>query len=572
MSVRALLSRSALISSLVLLLQPLALAQQTTDWPIGEIATSSEILPGLSARDGSFQTFWSSQSHSSANRSEWIAYWFDRQDFHPVNYIKLRPRFDGDRQGFPIDFKVLYSNGFSWQQISAHINFPAPRNDDWVILPLPQTITTNGIQIAASRLSKDNLKNYVFQLAEIGAGYDPAYDQFRYVGNNGLVKQNEIQNVGSGEFSSLKLKNWNFDLRNPLISAKPSIFPKSRANIYAPSIVKNGDTWNIYFGGWDGTTDFFDRISLVTSKDNFNTFSPHIRVIDKNEYTHVNNASAIKLDNGQWLLYYTTHPNINNSNKPAMSISTNGLNWSPSSGTKSAALKMSGYPNWDNADVNGSNVIYYQDGIYYLYFDDFTRLDPKAPPQLGLLEGVYYATSSDGKSFTYRGIAVLGSVVANDVKSFASAPGTKTYLAGFHNNGGDVFYATSNTPERFPSAKVLFSSSEAYSDTYITSMGFVSDGKRLYGALYGAGPAATLDKNAIHAAWLQKKVIFKNDRGIQWGDVERAQGPDKIIMSMSTYVETGRFYVYDTDGTTLLYTSPSLTVKSGDIWRFSPSI
>ena len=33
-------------------------------------------------------------------------------------------------------------------------------------------------------------------------------------------------------------------------------------------------------------------------------------------------------------------------------------------------------------------------------------------------------------------------------------------------------------------------------------------------------------------------------------------------------VETGRFYVFDTDGTSLLFMSPLMTVRSGDVWDY----
>ena len=37
-------------------------------------------------------------------------------------------------------------------------------------------------------------------------------------------------------------------------------------------------------------------------------------------------------------------------------------------------------------------------------------------------------------------------------------------------------------------------------------------------------------------------------------------------------IETGCFYVYDTDGSTLLYRSPPVTMQAGDIWRYSSSL
>jgi hypothetical protein len=37
----------------------------------------------------------------------------------------------------------------------------------------------------------------------------------------------------------------------------------------------------------------------------------------------------------------------------------------------------------------------------------------------------------------------------------------------------------------------------------------------------------------------------------------------------SNEVETGNFKVYDTDGTTLLYTSPLVSLREGDLWSYS---
>ena len=57
---------------------------------------------------------------------------------------------------------------------------------------------------------------------------------------------------------------------------------------------------------------------------------------------------------------------------------------------------------------------------------------------------------------------------------------------------------------------------------------------------------------------------------MRWGDIEKAYGPNRLKISMSSDIETGTFYVYDVDGTTLLYTSPLVTIRSGDIWNYNP--
>jgi hypothetical protein len=76
--------------------------------------------------------------------------------------------------------------------------------------------------------------------------------------------------------------------------------------------------------------------------------------------------------------------------------------------------------------------------------------------------------------------------------------------------------------------------------------------------------------NRIYARWLQKRVIFQN-ANVRWGDVERSYGPDIIHLALVSgdSIETGRIYVYDTDGQTLLYRSPLVTIQAGDIWSYS---
>ncbi len=43
-------------------------------------------------------------------------------------------------------------------------------------------------------------------------------------------------------------------------------------------------------------------------------------------------------------------------------------------------------------------------------------------------------------------------------------------------------------------------------------------------------------------------------------------------MDSPTAIETGKFSIYDTDGTTLLYTSPDVTITSGMKWKFNQTL
>jgi len=319
--------------------------------------------------------------------------------------------------------------------------------------------------------------------------------------------------------------------------------------------VNNGvSNWNIYFGGWDGTSSGNDEISIVNTQDNFYTFKPHYVMISHGSYDHVNNENVIKLDNTSWCMLYTTFPN-DGTNKPAYATSDNGARWTPRSGNTDFLITMNGYPSWGSADVNGGNVIYYEDGVFHLYFIDF-----KNPTG-----GVLHATSLNFINYSYQGV-VLNQLnrIVNDVKRINGY-----YLMGSHFNTDKVWISISQSLSSFPDSRELFKTMGEY-DRYITSLGFVADDSRLYGALYGASKVPTLDQNSIYAIWLQKQVLFKNSE-IVWGlgNASRAYGPDNMIMITNANQATGKFYLYDTDGTTLLYESPVITVREGDIWEYT---
>ncbi|MBN9385507.1 MAG: hypothetical protein J0H74_32440 [Chitinophagaceae bacterium] len=535
---------------------PRAITWQPTDIPVTSVATSSQLWSNAALKDSSATTVWSSNTRSDVNSTEWVAYWFN--GFHDVNYIKMLPRYDHTgAQGFPVKFDIYWSNGSSWVLSRSDTAFPNPQTE-WVILPLPATVNTNGIRIVATKLGKDDYGNIVFQLAEVGAGYDAGLNNFTWQGNNNTNRENEIRSVGSGTFNPNKISNWNYDARNPIITANAG----GNSNVYAPYIVSNGGAWNIYFGGWDGTTDGHDRISITVSNDNFLSFNPHALMIDHGVMTHVNNETVMKKPDGSWLMYYTTLPGSPQLNKPAYATSTNGVNWTPNAGSASYLITMNGYPNWSLADVNGSNVIYYENGVFHLYFNDFNYTNT------GNAFAVHHATSTDMINFTYTGDVLPEGLVAQDVKKF-TYNSTGYYMMALHLNGSFLKYSLGASPTNFSASQQLLTNL-SNADKYITSAGYVAKDNRLYGVLYGAGPVSSLDHNAIHAKWLQKKVIFISDgTGARWGDVERAYGPDRIRLYMNTDIETGHFYIYDTDGTTLLYTSPALTMRSGDIWNYN---
>ena len=119
--------------------------------------------------DGFQNTVWSSIGHRTPNHREQIAFWWDSK--RPINYIRLRPRWDGSSAlSFPESFIVYYSDCAEWIPIYENTNFLTPTVDDWITIEFNRTVDANGILVATHRLGSDGY-NYYFQLSEATAGY-----------------------------------------------------------------------------------------------------------------------------------------------------------------------------------------------------------------------------------------------------------------------------------------------------------------------------------------------------------------------------------------------------------------
>ncbi|MEC5145145.1 hypothetical protein [Chitinophaga sp. 212800010-3] len=138
--------------------------------PVTSVQASTALWPVSALNDGNTATIWSSTPRSSANNTEWVAFWFDT--FYDINTVKLNLRMNaGTALGFPVNFSVYWSNGPSWVLAATYTSYYTPQVGE-LLLHLPATVHANGIHIVATRLGLDDVGNYVFQLAEVGASLD----------------------------------------------------------------------------------------------------------------------------------------------------------------------------------------------------------------------------------------------------------------------------------------------------------------------------------------------------------------------------------------------------------------
>lgn len=353
----------------------------------------------------------------------------------------------------------------------------------------------------------------------------------------------EISGVGAGDFQPdlWEANKLNFlpDVRHPLIEPlKRGLF----RNIYAPSIVDLGDQWRVFYGAWDGVDSGNDRIYSRNTKD-FLDFTDRRIVIEHGDFIHCCNVNAIRLPSGEYRMVCTVYPDAKDLNKPALFTSPDGERWngvpSPYPAKKSDIITMTGYDKWTDADVNGMNVILYEDGVYRLYFNNFKDFGP-----------IYRATSKNGRDYAWDGVCVGSPGVVNDVKKL-QAGGKTWYLMAIHMNTDKLWYSLSNDGRAFRECRE-FARNLDDRDKYMVAIGWVVRGNRVLGYLYGACPVPSVDRNRIYARWLQKEVVFVGEDGTRY-EAKRSLGPDRqIIQAPGGKVIGGHFEVYAEDGTTLL--------------------
>ena len=278
----------------------------------------------------------------------------------------------------------------------------------------------------------------------------------------------EIKGVSAGALDVALWQNntlhWVPDVRTPMLLPLPG----TCRNIYAPSAVKAQDGWRMFYGAWDGTETGNDRIYSVTTKD-FVSFENRHTVIEHGDFVHVCNVNAIQLQDGSFTMACTCYPDGKGLNKPAVFRSPDGQTWQGTAAPYEARMKdivqMEGYDLFEQADINGMNVLLHEDNMYRLYFGNFKDFGK-----------VYRASSSDGRNFQFDGVSLEAPRAVNDVKKFRVGQ-LNWYLMGLHMNCDKLWYALSEDGMNFSEAKVL-GENLGESDRYNGSQGAVRDIRR----------------------------------------------------------------------------------------------
>ena len=391
----------------------------------------------------------------------------------------------------------------------------------------------------------------------------------------------QINGVAAGPFSPTAWEAGTLhilpDIRSPLIAPR---WAGGFRNIYAPSAVRVPEGWRVFYGAWDGVATSNDRIYSLQTAD-FLDLGERSTVIDHGQFIHVCNVSALRKDDGSWHVLCTAYPDEKNLNKPACFWSLDGKMWngspSPHSASKNDLITMKGYEPYAEADINGVNVLLFDRGQYQMYFGNWR--DPGK---------VRLAHSGDGKNYEYDGPVLDSTHAVNDMRKFVRKD-RATYLMGLHMNTDRLWYALSSDGKKFGPEKEL-AVRLGDQDRFIVAIGWVTDGDRLLGFLYGAGASPELNRNRIFARWLQKKVVLIGTDGRRY-EPTGAIGPDRQVIALrcplgptSTQAASGptgasaaglkafegTYEVWSEDGKTRLAPPRPIRIKAGEVYQLNP--
>ncbi len=353
----------------------------------------------------------------------------------------------------------------------------------------------------------------------------------------------EIHGVAAGAFNAGYWESDTLylvpDLRDPLLVPRQSgVF----RNIYAPSAVQTVTGWRLFYGAWDGVPTGNDRIYCADTAD-FIDFGARRTVIEHGEFIHTCNVNALARPGGGYEMVLTAYPDAKGDNKPAYFSSPDGELWNgvatPCAAKQSDIVRIDGYDKYEDADINGVNVILREGDAVHLYFNNYKDFGR-----------VYRATGTDGKTYQFEGTTLECPYAVNDVKKFGAADGPR-WLMGLHMNREGLWYALSRDGMKFDEAQPLLTHAGPQ-DKFIVALGWVVRDNRLLGVLYGAGAVPELNRNRIFARWLQKRVVFTSNDGTRV-EPESALGPNRQILRIPESMDrAGKLQVFAEDGKTAI--------------------
>ena len=389
----------------------------------------------------------------------------------------------------------------------------------------------------------------------------------------------EVQGLSAGPFNPLIWEkdtlHWVPDMRMPILAPRMGgVF----RNIYAPSAVEEGNGWRFFYAAWDGIESGTDRVYSATTPD-FIDFYDRRTVIHNGDFVHVCNVNVQRIADGSLQMVATAWPDPRQRDRPVHFYSPDGNTWNGSPAPYRAQFKdllqIEGYSKDEESDLNGANVLLYDQDKYLFYFTNWSDRGK-----------LYWSQGETPASFKFGGLALETEHAVNDVKKF-TRDGQDWYVMALHKKGDvglpqkdvdKLWFSLSKDGKSFGQEQLMVKARDEM-DHNIFAVGFVARKDRILGVLYGAGPSIRCNRNQIFGYWLQKRVLLTANRAGHEAEYEAqsALGPDRQLIKLPPVLPPldshpvsvnfeGALTVFAEDGFTPIGSQP-VSLRPGGVYR-----
>jgi hypothetical protein len=216
---------------------------------------------------------------------------------------------------------------------------------------------------------------------------------------------NSANNAGTNYTVKIKVSNFTY-IEEP---TNPILVPGAGDIMYSPTIVIDGSTWWMWYGGAD-EAGHYDWIYVAQSTNGVSwtkgTNGTALYVLQPSasgwDSAHVNDPTVVKVGS-TYYMYYTGCPAAGQ-DRIGLATATSPYQqpW-----TKEATNPVLDYGYNANEYYVGRPTVLYEDGIFKMWYDGQTSANVST--------GIYYATSTDGKTWTRYGKVIDGSYASPTV-------------------------------------------------------------------------------------------------------------------------------------------------------------
>jgi len=349
-------------------------------------------------------------------------------------------------------------------------------------------------------------------------------------------------------------------MRTVLYGANPII---RGANLYGPDLVRVGDRWYCYHGGWLDPGQGNDRIYLGISADLdvAGPWNPASQlIIHEGQYLHVHDPS-VAIHDGTWYMVYTAYTSAGGARDWInYSTSTDGITWNPSSGTSATEIVMTDPSNIAGgsfSDMARPSLVHTPTG-WKMWFDG--RVD-KGP-------AISYLAESDGAVPSYfkvvhRYQSVDGAIGFFEPDVVRRPDGT--YLAVVQRHSSGLYVGTSTDGVNFTLALDVSINDPLYGRNTISNPGLIYDPieDRLLGL--GFGMSNDWVDHDIGFSASQYKVDVRSPDGV-WHTQSLAGGLDLQSVLTPGYDTFDRVRITDPVTNTVVHEQSFTDAAPGDLW------